>query len=37
MNRQNLDPAREFARQSQQAEDDPDVPKIYFNGFLSAM
>lgn len=32
-----IDPAQEFARQIQQAEDDPDVPKIYFNGFLSAM
>ena len=37
MAQQTIDPVQEFARQVQQAEDDPDVPKIYFNGFLSAM
>ena len=28
---------QELARQMQRAEDDPDVPKIYFNGFMNAM
>lgn len=37
MAQQTIDSVQEFARQIQQAEDDPDVPKIYFNGFLNAL
>ena len=34
MDQQNMDQLLEFI---QRAENDPDVPKIYFNGFLTAM